>query len=148
MIQPATTRRRRFRGISFPEVIAVAAVLGVLATLGVPQYHRAVEQGRLNTAAQHLRSIWSAQRIFWLEHRSFADSLSDLNGLGLLAPEIADGEDGVYTYVVESAGASTFRITATRQATVRWNGALEIDESGIVSGALTGISGVLTPAEF
>ena len=138
----------RALGLTLTELLVVSTVLGILAMLAVPSYKRAVEQSRLNTAAQHLRSVWSAQRLFWLENRTFADTLEELNDLELIAPEIADGTENFYTFDIATANDKVFRATATRHPGSSWIGALEIDDTGQISGSVSGQGVVLNPSEF
>ena len=50
------------RGHTLIEAIVTLAIMGVLATLGIPRFHASLEQSRANVAGASLRSIWSAQR--------------------------------------------------------------------------------------
>ena len=67
-----------FRGFSLVEVMVVLTVIGVLIALSVPSYQRAVEQARADVAVANLRAIWSAERLFWIEHHPYTADLSAL----------------------------------------------------------------------
>ena len=135
--------------MSLVELAAVTIVIGILLTLVAPAFNTAREQHRLDASAQYLRSIWAAERIYWLENRTFADSLASLDSLGLLDPKIITGNDGSYDYAISDAGAATFTVTATRSGSAVWSGSITITQDGIVAGSLTGSSGkVLSPSEL
>ncbi|MBI1917209.1 MAG: prepilin-type cleavage/methylation domain-containing protein [Planctomycetes bacterium] len=115
------------------EVVLVMTILGVLVALSMPSYGRAVEQSRAEIAAANLRAIWSAQRLYWLEHRTYATTLTDLSPLLDPALTLATSP---YTYAISVADATTFTATATRTGSTQWSGELTIDQAGTVTGAL------------
>jgi Tfp pilus assembly protein PilE len=115
------------------EVVLVMTILGILVALSMPSFGRAVEQSRAEIAAANLRAIWSAQRLYWLEHRSYATSLADLSPL--LDPALTS-TTSPYTYAISAADATTFTATATRTGSTHWSGQLTIDQAGAVAGAL------------
>src|SRR5438552_3102644 len=125
----------RRRGFSLLEAIMVLTITGILVSLSVPSFHRALEQARVNLATANLRAIWSAQRLYWLEYRVYAADLSALQALGLLDPTLASAQ-AIYTYRIQSADADTFTATATHALRGRWNGTLRIDHTGAVSGVV------------
>ncbi len=123
------------RGVSLIEVMLVLVVIGVLISISAPTFHRNMEQSWADVAGANLRAIWSAQRLYWLENRTYTSDLSELQSLGLLDPTIPAGS-ARYAYAVAAADASTFTATATRTGSIRWTGQLAIDESGALSGAI------------
>src|SRR6266542_5014523 len=108
MSRPLLTGVRR--AASLMEVVIVMTVLAVLIALSVPSCRRAVEQSRAEIAAANLRAVWSAQRLYWLEHRTYATSLADLGPL--LDPAIMSAS--AYVYAISAADGTTFTATATR----------------------------------
>ncbi|HEY1602004.1 MAG TPA: type IV pilin protein [Pirellulales bacterium] len=127
------------RGISLIEIVMVTVIIGILASLTVPSFHQALEQSRADIASANLRAIWSAQRLYWLENRTYAVDLATLQSLDLLDSSISD--QNFYTYEVDYATSTTFSASAMRVANQTWNGAFCIDQSGSMSGVLSG-SGV------
>ena len=117
------------------EVMLVLVVIGVLVSMSAPSFHRTIEQSSADIAAANLRAIWSAQRLYWLENRTYTSDLSELESLGLLDPIIIAGTSR-YAYAVPTADATTLTATATRTGSVRWTGQFTIDETGILSGTV------------
>ena len=70
----------------------------VLVAVPAPTFLRAIEQSKLDVAAANLRSVWNAQRFFYLENKRYG-SLAEL-----AAP--ADGSDGLVD--VSIASGATF----------------------------------------
>ncbi len=129
---PAACSRR---GFSLIEVMLVLLVIGILVSMSAPSFHRCIQQSRADIAGANLRAIWSAQRLYWLEYRTYTSDLSELESLDLLDPTIISGTSR-YGYTIPSADASTFTAAATRTGSVRWTGQLTIDESGVLAGAI------------
>ena len=69
---------RRHSGYSLVEMIVAVIVAGVLLSIGVPRFAQSLEQSRADVAGANLRSIWSAQRLYWLQNRTYAPDLTHL----------------------------------------------------------------------
>lgn len=123
------------RGLSLMEVMLVLVVIGVLISMSAPSFHRSIEQSCADIAGANLRAIWTAQRLYWLENRTYTSDLSELESLGLLDPTIIAGT-ARYAYAVSAADATTLTATATRTGSVRWTGQFTIDETGVLSGTI------------
>jgi type II secretory pathway pseudopilin PulG len=124
------------RGSSLTEVTLVLTIVSILASLSIPTFRRAMEQARADLAAANLQAIWSAQRLYWLEYRTYAPDLPTLQSLGLLDPTLVTSQ-AFYTYQIQSADANTFTATAIRTPNMVWNGIFSIDDTGVLAGVLT-----------
>jgi type IV pilus assembly protein PilE len=131
----AKPNHKRKRGVSLVEVMLVLAVMGVLVSMSAPSFRRSMEQSRADIAGSNLRAIWAAQRVYWLEHRSYAADLSALTSSGLLDPTVISSST-YYLYTVRAADSSSFTSTATRTGSTRWSGYFTIDAEGNLSGAI------------
>jgi prepilin-type N-terminal cleavage/methylation domain-containing protein len=115
------------------EVMAVLAMIGVLVSMAAPSFRRSMEHSRADVAGSHLRAVWAAQRLHWLEYRAYAGDLATLVSEGLLDPTLVAGTSG-YAYSISAADNSTFTALATRIGSARWTGQFAVDESGTISG--------------
>ncbi|MBI3466232.1 MAG: prepilin-type N-terminal cleavage/methylation domain-containing protein [Planctomycetes bacterium] len=122
-------------GWSLLELMVVLTITGILTAMSVPSFSRALEQSRADVAGANLRAIWAAERLYWLEYRTYAATLADLQSLGLLDPTLASATT-VYVYAIQSAGSNTFTATATRTGSGRWSGEFAIDAAGTLSGVV------------
>jgi Tfp pilus assembly protein PilE len=122
------------RGISLLELTIVTVIIGILVTMSLPSFQRGLEQSRADLAAANLRSIWSAQRLYWIDNRTYAVDLDTLAAAGLL--DSAVSAQANYELEIIAADATTFAATATRSNNARWNGSFTIDQSGAVTGSL------------
>jgi prepilin-type N-terminal cleavage/methylation domain-containing protein len=153
----ATTRRRRGvargagRGHSLIEVMVAVAVVGVLTSFGVPRFTRSLEQSKLDVAAANLRAIWTAQRLYWLKHQTYCESVAALvsdpaDGENFLDPSLAAPSGSAvpdYPCQVSVAGATDFNATASRGGSAGWSGTLSIDSGGTVAGSVRSPGGVV-----
>jgi prepilin-type N-terminal cleavage/methylation domain-containing protein len=132
-------------GISLIELMVVLTILGVLVATAVPSFRKSIEQSRADIAAANLRAIWSAERLYWLENRVFAGSLSDLESSDLIDSTISGGSES-YQYAIDAADATTFTATATRSGSGTWAGSFSIDQTGVVAGSVSDSRGItITP---
>ncbi len=76
------------RGFTLVELMVVMVVLGVLVSMGIPRFQQSLEQSRADVAGANLRAIWSAQRLYWLENRTYAPDLPTLLAANLIDPSL------------------------------------------------------------
>lgn len=132
------------KGFTLIEMTIVVVVMGVLLSYALPKFHRTLEESRVDHAAAHLESLWTAQRLYWVKHRVFAPALGSLDDAGLLDAgflrRLSDPR-APFTFRITAADAASFQAEAARAASRRWSGALVIDEQGRVSGHIIGSHG-------
>ena len=133
------------RAFSLIEVMVTMTILGVLLAFASPSVMRSVEQSHADLAGASLRSISSAQRFFWLEHRTYADNLDDL-----ITAELVDEElltSARYEFSIVSGDDAGFTARARRRSfnesgnavyNGAWSGEFDIDETGEIDGAVEG----------
>ena len=68
----------RTPGYTLIEMLVALIVTGVLLSFGVPKFQQSLEQSRADVAGANLRAIWAAQRLYWLENRTYAPDLNTL----------------------------------------------------------------------
>lgn len=137
---------RAVAGSTLMELMLVVAVLGILVGWGAPRYEVAVEQTRVDQAAAALRSVWLAERLNWLEHHTFSDDLDALAGQRLVDAALVN-QAQPFVLVVEAADAQGFSISADRTGSSAWTGALDLDETGAITGSTQDENGhVVSPA--
>ncbi|OQB84628.1 MAG: hypothetical protein BWX88_02551 [Planctomycetes bacterium ADurb.Bin126] len=127
-------------GFTLVEACIAMTILCLLVTLSAPVYVRAVEQAALDNAAGNLRTIWSAQRVYWLEHRTFASSLGELSALDLIDPSLTSpsATGAKFVYQVSYASSEGFEVRASRINSTRWTGQIWMNQAGLLEGQITG----------
>ena len=115
--------------------MVVLTVIGVMITLAIPGYTRALEQSQANIAAANLRAIWAAEQWWWLENGTYTGNLqTDLantnNNNNLIDPQIATAATP-YRYSLVLIDSNHFTATATLAgSTGGWSGSFTIDQTG------------------
>ena len=102
MTLPST--RKRFHGFSLMEVMIVVVIIGILAALAYPNLEKYLKRARQTEAKTNLSAIYTAQKIYFTLHQSYAD---DINKLDL---SLAQGDP--YTFTIQEASTSTFKAQA------------------------------------
>ncbi len=129
-------RRTLIRAFTLIEMLIAIVVLGVLLSLGIPRFQQSLEQSRADVAGASLRSIWSAQRLYWLENRAYAPDLPTLLTANLIDPSLTTSTVP-YTYTVTGPlDNSAFTATAARSGSSTWSGSWAITQDGTTSGSL------------
>jgi type II secretory pathway pseudopilin PulG len=135
---PGRSRRGRAvrRGYSLMEALISLVLMSVVLAMGVPRCQLSLEQSRASVAGANLRSIWSAQRLYWLEYRAYAPDLGTLQSANLVDPSLATST-APYTYDAALSGDGTsFTATATRAGSSSWSGGFTIAADGGFSGSV------------
>ena len=102
MTLPST--RKRFHGFSLMEVMIVVVIIGILAALAYPNLEKYLKRARQTEAKTNLSAIFTAQKIYFTLHQSYAD---DINKLDL---SLAQGDP--YIFTIQEASTSTFKAQA------------------------------------
>ena len=95
--------RKRFHGFSLMEVMIVVVIIGILAALAYPNLEKYLKRARQTEAKTNLSAIYTAQKIYFTLHQSYAE---DINELELSLAQ------GLYTFTVQEASTSTFKAQA------------------------------------
>lgn len=123
------------RGVSLVELMVTVTLIGILAAYATPSFRRAMNQSRADIAAANLRAIWSAEKCYWLDNRTYTADLNQLQTLGLVDPSVV-ASSSFYVYTVTAASSNSFTATATRVGSDKWSGEFIIDETGVVTGEI------------
>jgi prepilin-type N-terminal cleavage/methylation domain-containing protein len=128
----SSRHRRRERAYTLVEMTVVLIIMSVLVSMALPRFSRSLESARADIAGANLRAIWTAERIYWLDKRTYTADLADLVSANLIDPSITT--DSFYTYQVTDI--SPFTATATRATGALWSGTLAITQDGAITGTL------------
>lgn len=131
---------RATRGTTLVELLVVLTLVGLLTQASIPDYGRAFETRRLEGAESVLLSIWSAQRMHWMEFGAYTSDLARLAELRLVEDAVLD-QDGPYVYAIRKAGTHGFVAVAQRRNSTSWSGAITVDEARSLAGSVSSDQG-------
>jgi len=123
-------RARGVSGFTLMELLIVVIIVGILSTLALPQFPRAMERARQAEARAMLGQIYQAERIYYAERNNYVPATPAANPLVASIPP-NDSAENYFTYSADSvAPSTTFTATATRKTTggktPPWNSAYTI----------------------
>ncbi|MCX5700822.1 MAG: prepilin-type N-terminal cleavage/methylation domain-containing protein [Candidatus Omnitrophica bacterium] len=132
--------KRKVFGFTLIELIVVVIVIGILATMAIPQYLKATERALSAKAKNNLGLIAQAEKLYRAENDTYvaAGTAGELTTNGLQNyVELNDiSGDTKWTYAV-TGDASTFTATATRVAPTSDAGTIILNQSGTWTGTRT-----------
>ncbi len=67
------------KGFTLIEMLVVVLIIGILATVALPQYQRSIERARSTQARQTLLALAEAQHSYFLQNREYAAKFKHLN---------------------------------------------------------------------
>ena len=102
MTLPST--RKRFHGFSLMEVMIVVVIIGILAALAYPNLEKYLKRARQTEAKTNLSAIYTAQKIYFTLHQSYAEDINEL--------DLSLAQADPYTFTIQEASTSTFKAQA------------------------------------
>ena len=117
-------RKNSLKGFTLLEVLIVVIIIGILATIALPQYIRTLEKARSSEAVANVGSIRASLDRYWYQVGSIT---TDLGQVDIDNPN--DVTNKLYTYAVTDDGTTSsirkYTVTATRTVgtetyTVTW----------------------------
>lgn len=93
------------KGFTLIELLVVVLIIGILASVALPQYTKAVEKSRSTEAITLLSNLAKAEEIYALATNSYTN---DMNSLDIQMPNLTG------TGVVSSVGTNAFTISITK----------------------------------
>ena len=101
------------KGFSLIELLVVIAVLGLIASIAVPNLRRARQSAYSSSAIQSMRTITTAEVLYERKFKEYG-VLADLAPEGTLDPYLSVGNKGHYTFVITlSVDKLHYTVTAT-----------------------------------
>jgi len=100
------------KGFTLIELLITIIIIGILATLAIPNYTNMVEKAKADQAITYLKVIRTGEKIYYSSNFSYTAcaNLGELNNR--ISAEVTDES---YLFSVTSSAADTFLATAQRK---------------------------------
>jgi len=134
-------------GFTLTEVVIVVVIIGVFVFAASNSYVLASEQGRVDQGHATLHSVWVAQRLYKLEHGTFADSFDELADALYLQREL-DELSEPFSFSLIFADSDEFMVRATRNGSGTWFGQMHLNHNGLAWGSIIGGGHIVSPASL
>jgi len=129
---------RHEKGFTLLELLIVVIIIGILATIALPQYINMLEKARASEAVSNIGSLRSSMDRYWYEH---LDDTATLGNLDIIDPN--DQEGRLYTYSLANTSTASEKIYTIR-AERTTNSAYWVEwiQSSTTSGRLSKAAGL------
>ncbi len=108
------------KGFTLLELLVVVLIIGILASIALPQYTKAVEKARATEAMQILGDLATAEQIYQMGFGEYTDNLD------LLDIEMPGSRDGDSTTITKN-----FRVTITQDGSTFQAAASRANSDGV-----------------
>lgn len=91
------------QGFTLIELLVVVLIIGILSSIALPQYQKAVDKARGTEAVTAIKTVTDSANLYFLENRKYPDSLNDLT---IKAPDLKN-----FTLTGDKTGVSSYKVT-------------------------------------
>ncbi len=116
------------KGFTLIELLVVVLIIGILSSIAVPQYFKAVERSRMAEAETLLNSIAQAQRRMFLQANTFVRSYESL--------DVASKDASGFVYYTKGANGNGFKVELSQYDFTRGIAVADRVDNGSKTGSL------------
>ncbi len=113
------------KGFTLVEVLIVVIIIGILASIGVPQFADSIEKAKGGEARAGLGHLQTGEKIYFAEREYYTTVLNDLD---------ITLSQRYWTFTITTPSSVTFTATATRSGGTRAGQTIWMDQVGTLSG--------------
>jgi len=113
------------KGFTLVEVLIVVIIIGILASIGIPQFAVSIEKAKGGEARAGLGHIQTGEKIYYAEREYYTTNLSDLD---------ITLTQKYWSFAIATPSSTTFTATATRSGGTHSGQNITMDQVGTLSG--------------
>ena len=114
------------KGFTLVEVLIVVIIIGILASIGIPQFAASIEKAKGGEARAGLGHLQTGEKIYFAENEIYSNATTDL--------DINLSEKYWAFTVAVSTPSTTYTATATRSGGTRAGQTITMDQVGTIGG--------------
>ncbi|NQT75613.1 MAG: prepilin-type N-terminal cleavage/methylation domain-containing protein [Candidatus Omnitrophica bacterium] len=115
------------KGFTLVEVLVVVIIIGILASIGIPQFADSIEKAKGAEARSGLGHIQTGEKIYFAEREYYVGSTwADDLDISL--------SQRYWTFTITTPSSTAFIATATRSGGTRVGQTIWMDQAGTLSG--------------
>lgn len=118
-------KKYHYKGFTLVEVLIVVMIIGILASIGIPQFAASIEKAKGGEARVYLGHIQTAEKIYYAEKETYTNNLSDLD-LNLTQK--------YWSISITTPTSITFTATATRSGGTYSGQTIIMDQTSALTG--------------
>jgi prepilin-type N-terminal cleavage/methylation domain-containing protein len=117
---------QRAAGFTLIEVLVCVMIIGILASLAVPQYYKSIEKDKASEAVNLMMAMKSAQDRYWAKYGVFCNAaITSCSGFTYDAPTLKY-YNAMPAFAAGSAGNQSWTLILTRKDTPALYGAYHL----------------------
>ena len=113
------------KGFTLVEVLIVVIIIGILASIGIPQFAASIEKAKGGEARAGLGHIQTGEKVYFAENEYYTTNTADLD-ISL--------SQKYWTFSISTPSSTTYIATATRSGGTRSGQTITMDQDGTISG--------------
>jgi prepilin-type N-terminal cleavage/methylation domain-containing protein len=110
-IQPRETSRRKMRGFTLVELLAVLIIVAILAGIGTPIYLGYVRGARSADAQTTISAIVTANKVYYQKYEKYTSDVAELEKRRLITMD--EGTQSKWNFEIGAAGKDFTTVQAT-----------------------------------
>jgi len=113
------------KGFTLVEVLIVVIIIGILASVGIPQFASSIEKAKGGEAKAGLGHIQTGEKVYFAENETYTTVIAELD-ITLTSQ--------YWAFTIVSPTATTYTATATRSGGTRVGQTVTMDQAGTIAG--------------
>jgi len=116
------------KGFTLVEVLIVVIIIGILASIGIPQFAASIEKAKGGEARAGLGHIQTGEKVYFAENEFYTSNILPGGDLDITLTQ------KYWTFSVSTPSSTTYTATATRSGGTYSGQTLTMDQAGTISG--------------
>ena len=113
------------KGFTLVEVLIVVIIIGILASIGIPQFAASIEKAKGGEARAGLGHTQTGEKVYFAENEFYTSNVADLD---------ITLTQKYWTFTISTPTSTTYTATATRSGGTYAGQTLTMNQAGTIAG--------------